>query len=225
MFAKINLRLCMKVLFLFCLMVSPAFGQSLITYSDTWMDDESGFAANPENAEVYIIGSGVAEIDPKSDYHTVNTQVTITSPNGRTETASGTWTQKSEGTSITVTVPILVDMDSEPADTGNYESLVIHIPTCPESHSPTGGGSTFPVGITYIAMQLALPPNLNVLGYLYEKVQPCDVYCGAPLTNRYDGRPSACIQLQIPFGPFGCSILVRVVKNAQACICFDVGYN
>jgi hypothetical protein len=134
-------------MFLFCLAAST-FGQGLVTYSDTWADTENGLAENAEDNQLFIVASGVVEIDPKTGYHSVNTQVTITSPKGRTATDSGTWTQESEGTSITVAVPIEATWESE-IETGNYQSLVIHIPTCPEGHPPIGGGDNYAIGISY----------------------------------------------------------------------------
>ena len=78
------------------------------------------------------------------------------------------------------------------------------------------------IGISFVAMQIVMPPDLNVAGYLSEKVAGCNVFCNLPQTNRYAGPPSACVQLQIPI-VFECSPTVRVVKNAQSCVCFDVG--
>lgn len=81
------------------------------------------------------------------------------------------------------------------------------------------------IGISFIAMQIVMPPNLNAAGYLYEKVTGCNVFCNLPQTNRYGGVPSACIQLQIPFVWENCSPIVRVVKNVQACVCYDISWN
>lgn len=224
MFAKINLRSFVGLCFLFCLMAVSTLGQGLVTYSDTWADTETGLAENPENNELFIVGSGVVEIDPKSDYHSVNTQVTMTSPQGRTATDSGTWTQKSEGTSLTVIVPIDVKWEPEP-ETGNYQSLVIHIPTCPESHPPIGGGENYPLGVSFVSLFL---DSCDAGGCTYKRVVPCEAYCNNMLENYVPGPPGhagACIQGQIPYGPLGCLFFGRVKKRVTACICYDVGWN
>lgn len=225
MFAKISLRLFGGLGFLFCLMAISTFGQGLVTYSDTWADTETGLAENPENNELFIVGIAVVEVDPKSDYHSVNTQVTMTSPRGRTATGKGTWTQESEGTSLSVTTSIDVKWEPEP-ETGNYQSLVIHIPTCPESHPPIGGGGeNYPLGVSFVALFLdrCIPG-----GCYYRRVNPCNVTCNDMIENFVPGTPGhagACIQGQIPYGPLGCLIFGRVQKNVTACICYDVGWN
>src|SRR5215213_4632213 len=75
------LRFLVGVLFLFCFTVTPALGQDFYSYSDTWMDDETGLAADPEHPEdnvVYIVGSGVVEINADK-IHTLDLEVIITS--------------------------------------------------------------------------------------------------------------------------------------------------
>lgn len=231
MFAKTNLRSFVGLCFLFCLMTVSTFGQGLVTYSDTWADTETGLAEDPENNKLFIVGSGVVEIDPKSDYHSVNTQVTMTSPQGRTATDTGTWTQKSEGTSLTVVVPIDTNWESQP-ETGNYESLVIHIPTCPESHPPIGGGEEFPLGASYakFVLQFIGPtPNCNGQGCWYERVTPCNVTCpGQPHLfhqSNPPGRLGTSVLAVTPFGPLGCLSFFSISAGGPTDICYDIGWN
>ena len=156
-----------------------------------------------------------------SGLHEPFVTTTLTSPNGRTSTvhdSEHTHNQRGGFRAIAETT-LLWDW----IDTGIYTVTSDHYTTCPFLDFGSTG-SNFPIGITYIAMQLAIQPPTPA-GYLYEKVQPCNVYCNAPLTNRYPGPPVSYIQLQIPYGPFGCSLIVRVVRNTQAGICYDVGYN
>ncbi len=197
--------------------------QDLVVYSDTWLDDETGYTSNPENQEYYVVGGGVVEI--MSDYyHSYDATMTIESPQSRTFTASASCSDGCNGTSLTTIAPIPLEIGSVSPDVGQYQARMQIHPEC------SGGGTillddSFPLGITFIGMQLVLGQPPNPTGYFYEKVQPCNVYCGAPQTNYTPGPPVGCIQLQIPFGPFGCSAVVRVVKGVQACICYDVGWN
>lgn len=222
MFAKTILRLFAGMLFLCCLSQAPVFGQAAWAYTDTWMDEDTGYDATGENSELYVIGCGVAEIDTSALAHSVDMTVGVISPQGRQNFVAAYWTQQSSGTSMTAVAPLSVGW--EPADTGNYLTQSSVQATCPYDPYVTAGNAAIPIGISFIAMQLVIQPP-NAAGYLYEKVQPCDVHCNVPQTNRTGGPPSACIQLQVPYGPLGCSLIVRVVKNVQACICFDVSYN
>ena len=231
MFAKINLRLYVVLGFLFCLMATSTFGQGLVTYSDTWADTENGLAENPENNQLFIVGSAVVEIDPKSGYHSVDTQVTMTSPQGRTAVGNGSWTQKSEGTSITVEVPIEATQESE-IEQGNYQSLVIHIPTCPESHPPIGGGDNYPIGVSYakFIIEMAGPiRNCTPYGCWYERVTPCNVTCpGQPRLfhqSRPPGRLGPSVLAATPYGPYGCLIFFSLSAGGITDICYDVGWN
>lgn len=222
MVAKTTLRLLVGMFFLCCLLPASVSGQAAWSYTDTWMDEDTGYDETGENSELFVVGCGVAEVDTSALAHSVNMTVGVISPQGRQNYGAGYWTQQSSGTSMTVVVPLNVAW--EPADTGNYLTETSVQATCPYDPFVTYGSASIPIGISFIAMQLVLQPPTPA-GYLYEKVQPCDVYCNVPQTNRTAGPPVGCIQLQIPYGPLGCSAIVRVVKYAQACICFDISYN
>lgn len=145
MFEKIKLRLFIGVLFLGCLATTSAFGQSSWTYTDTWMDDDTGYDATGENSEVYIVGAGVTEINPNSQTHEANLWVEIRSPQGRTEYGGGTWYQGSSGTSITAVVSL--NFIWQPAEVGNYLTTTGFQEVCPFSPGTLYGGASLPVNI------------------------------------------------------------------------------
>ncbi|MDQ3801831.1 MAG: hypothetical protein M3384_20600 [Acidobacteriota bacterium] len=214
----------MTSLFLLSLMTPAALGQDLISYSDTWMDEETGLSEDPQETEFFIVGAGVVEIT--SDYyHTVDMQVTIKSPESRSITEQGSWTRNGEGTSLTVKAPIIMRIDPEPADTGNYDTLINIDPTCSGGGVPTSGGSTFPVGLSYAAFTRG---NCTTYGCWFYRVDPCGVTC--PNRARYflgnGHQAGSCMYTITPYAPLiGCLGIHAVRGNVAACVCFDVGWN
>lgn len=242
--AKTTLRLFAGITLFVLMTATAAYSQAI--YSDVWIDEST---SNENGEGAFVTGRGVSEIN-YVDEDGVEVETTLTSPNGRTVMSGAfgeisaqadarlTWDWDDFVGNFTIRVERF-PMCSDGSGWTNEEGVLITHgynrntgtiwwrPTgyqrCPRNSFATL--RSIPIGVTFIAMQIVMPPNLNAAGYLYEKVQPCDVYCNLPQTNRTPGPPSACIQLQIPFGPLGCSKLVRVVKNVQACICYDVGWN
>lgn len=231
MFAKINLRLFVGMLFLFCLVSISVRGQSLLIYSDSWADTENGLADNPENNDLFIVGSGVVEITADA-YHTVDMQVTMKSPQGRSSSAAGTWTQKSEGTSLTVTALISWTGNVGKPDTGIYQTELAVVPTCPDMHGTIGGGSSFPIGASYAKFILEFigpSPNCNRRGCWYDRVTPCNVTCpGQPSLfhqSNPPGRLGTSILTMTPFGPLGCLRFFSISAGGPTDICYDIGWN
>lgn len=211
-----------------CLFLLQEQTYAVACYTDTWADD-SGVSEQPyyedEPADgPYIVGSGVTSMRYNEPYHDAVVITTLTSPSGQQISLEDFDVSENYKPFYARAEVELLWSDNE---VGTYTISSEHRSYCPF----TNFGSTqsnFPVGITYIAMQLKLPADHNGYGYLYEKVQPCDVYCNAPQTNRYPGpvtEPVACIRLEIAYGPLGCFKLVRVKRNTLSCICYDVGWN
>lgn len=196
-----KLMLILTVLFLVFFVPGSLFGQDILTYSDSWMDIETGKATDPPDvtvepeadvvSEVFMVGSGVVEIISEK-IHTVDTQVTMRSPQGRSEFNSGAWVQGSQGTSLTVMTSILLKIDSDPPDVGRYENLVQHFPTCPESHPPVEGGGSIVAGLSLIALEreswTPIPPFAR-----FRRVQPCNVRCAHTVASYATPRPSEII--------------------------------
>ena len=165
MIEKITLRLFIGMFFLGCLATTSAFGQSAWTYSDSWANAptdaaEIDFTHTGEASEIYIVGAGVAEINPNSQLHEANIQVEIRSPQGRTEYGDGTWYQGSSGTSITVVVPLVFIGD----DVGNYLTTTGFLEVCP--YSP---------GILYSGSSLNIVQDgYNTIYYAYNRQEIYD---------------------------------------------------
>lgn len=241
MLSRIIFCLFIKALLLFWVMLMPTFGQSLTTYNDSWIDTETNLIDNdpdvifePQSeavSEVLIIGSTVVEIDAKSRYHTLDTQVTHTSPQGRSAMGFGSWHQNSIGTSITVITPLEVDVESE--DAGFYNTLVQHFPSCPESHSSLpGGGSTYAVGLSILALEreswTLFPPFAR-----FTQISNCNVRCRNTVRSYNTPRPNEilmpCVHFICAFGSVG-GIQVCTRTNfrpiaAVFCACSEISYN
>lgn len=231
MFAKIMSNLLVGMLFFFCLSSIPAFSQSSWTYADTWLDTETGFDETKENNDLYVMGSGVAEIDTSSLAHAANMQVEVRSPQGRAEYELGTWSQQSSGTSITVVVSLIVVWQPT-ADAGNYTTNTTVQVTCPLEPGMSYGSASIPVGISVVALRReswsAIPPFAR-----FRRIIPCDAYCSSSINTYSTGRPNEiileCLHFTYAFSEVAgipiCLRLNNLPIPAVYCTCFDVSNN
>jgi hypothetical protein len=241
---KTKLYLFTQIALIILTFASLTFGQAV--YSDAWIDETN---KNTDGEGAFLVGRGVSEIN-YVDEEGVEVVTKLTSPNGRIVTSRAfgqisaqadarmPWDWEDFVGNFTVSIDRF-SMCQDGWMLGDDGILMTHgynpgggiwwYPTgwirCPRT--PMIVSQVVPIGVSFVAMQLVLSqPNPPPDGYwLYEKVVPCDVYCNAPQINRKSGGPHGCIYLQIPFGPLGCSTLVRVVPAQHSCVCYDVGWN
>lgn len=133
MFARIVLRSSAGILFLCCLAITSAYGQSSYVYTDSWADTEMAIPENGhEDGRVSIVGSGVLEF---GGGHMGEMTLTLTSPSGASTIASGRWLRGGGAKSLTVSINAI---SGSSADLGNFvtQSQVEMIcPFEPETHS------------------------------------------------------------------------------------------
>lgn len=212
-----------------CLFLLQKQTYAVACYTDSWADDSNVSGQVFFEDEVadgpYMVGSGVTHIEYFEPYHEASVVTTLTSPSGQQITGYGSewWGYYKQPFTARAEVELLWNEN----EVGTYTINSEHLSYCPE----TNFGSTqssFPIGISYVAMQIKIPYDHNGYEFLHERVEPCNVYCNNMLTTRFPGpvtNPVPCVRAEIPYGPFGCSFFVRVKRNISSCVCFDAGWN
>jgi len=208
-----------------CLFLLQERTYAVACYTDTWADDsgvsEQVYFEGEEIDGPYIVGSGVTHMEYFEPYHEASVVTTLTSPSGQQITGydSDWWGYYKQSFTARAEVELLWNAN----EVGTYTINSEHFSYCPETNfGPTQ--SSFPIGITYLKMGLI---NCDQFGCYYERVEPCNVYCRTMLRNSVPasrGFYGQYIAMEIPYGPFGCLLFVRVHRNSTP-FCYDVGWN
>lgn len=214
----------MTVLFV-CLFLLQEQTYAVACYTDSWADDSGVSEQLYFEDEVadgpYIIGSGVTHIDYSEPYHDADVITTLTSPSGQQITAYGYGFGGYYKQPFNARAEVELLWNSN--EVGTYTINSKHLSYCPYTNFDSTQ-SSFPIGITYLKMGLI---NCDQYGCYYERVEPCDVYCRTMLRNTVPisrGFYGQYIAMEIPYGPLGCLLFVRVHRNSTP-ICYDVGWN
>jgi hypothetical protein len=219
---RLNSITCIMLLCASVVCYVPSFGQEVILYSDTWLDDETGYSTDPELQQYYVVSGGTVDMT-SSSYHSLRASLMLTDPVGFMSMSFASCTDDCIGTSISFTTAQLLDPDNE-ADIGDYETMLEVTPVCPATRSEREFISySVPVGVSFIAMELAGGPS-STGWFRYDKVPGCHVYCNDPQSNWMAPPQASCIQLQIPY-VYVCSPIVRVRRSPASCVCFDININ
>jgi len=121
--AAISLRLFAVVMFAGLIAVLPTSVYAESSYSDSWVE------SNPNTTS--IVGCGVTRTEYYEDYHMVSVQTTITSPNGRSDTAyGGAYGAQYKRPYIARAEPFLAWSLN---DVGNYIVDSHHFSDCPQT--------------------------------------------------------------------------------------------
>lgn len=216
---------CIAAVFVFCFL-APSDARAGYNYSDAWAEGPtSGSPIMIEQGEPWpgptIVGCGVTQNDYGTTWHTTGASTTITSPNGRTSYNSA-YTNSSYACAET-------SLLFAGTDCGDYMVTSSHMGCCALrgccSNSP-GTSASVSIGISHLKMRFntTYPLPGGGVGYEYVKVDPCEVTCNNMLRSqslRYRGQ---CVDMQIPFGPLGCFIFVKI-KDNSTCVCYDEHFN
>ncbi|HEV8429935.1 MAG TPA: hypothetical protein VGQ41_18685 [Pyrinomonadaceae bacterium] len=149
-----------------------------VNYSDTWMvgynqpwTDGDGYDHYPDDGigpYVIVCGYGAVDGNAASYSHYYSPfDVTLTSPNGRTSTAS------TSGAGY-----VRADVGLQLLEQGNYYTVhkeTGYCPGCSCNHPLGGGGSSKLIGVSFSAYYKAV--QVDPYRSVYQLVRPCDVNC------------------------------------------------
>lgn len=203
---------------IFCF-AEPLSAQAGYSYSEIWLDGPT--SGNPVFIEEsdpwpgpYIVACGITQNEYSSYNHGAAVTVTLTSPHGRT----ASFGIGNSSTYACAQTRLLFDE----GDIGNYVVTSNHYGCCPHygtcNYAPTTSASAR-IGFTSLKMRY-IPGS----AYEYQRVDPCDVYCRNMIKHVRNNYIGECAGFIIPYGPFGCSIFVKITRNST-CICFDYDFN
>jgi hypothetical protein len=198
----------------------PAFSQmgSYSIYSDTWADD-----SNPSQIKVY--GCGVSQDNYNSYGHTYWATTTITSPSGRTTSATS---YKTNSYNAYTRADVSLDWQNE---FGDFTTNSNHTGCCPYmGGNPYTGQNCYLGGSTSVTLTVGASVTVltkAAMSNIYTKVANCNVICPV---DQYEasqdyGQYIAGVTPFFYFYGYQCSVVAAFYHATVATPCGDYSVN